>query len=119
MADETTIRPALTAEEWKRSLVNHATLRREGIEGNVEYGFRGRLSIGNQHSSGSAPPEWNHVIAALALHGQPFGFTREELDAIEDAAQWTWIFGAVKCGHLASAAAKLAALLPRARPETP
>jgi hypothetical protein len=51
------------------------------------------------------------VELANLIDGKP-KFTAEELEAIEDAQHWTWVFGAPRCAALKSAAAKVRALLP-------
>jgi hypothetical protein len=66
--DDTTIRPALTREEWATAL-----LRRENTKG-----------------SGSLPDPSLPRIAALALHGQPFGFTHDDVRALREAKELLW-----------------------------
>jgi hypothetical protein len=68
---EDDIKPALTPEEWAENL-NYWQ----------EPGNPRRM-----HSEfGDEPdPEWEHALAALALHGQPFGFTHDMADALRRA----------------------------------
>lgn len=73
MADD--VKPALTAEEWAKvdAFTDHG-LHRSLLAGgfNVEYApswFRGIAE------RGASDP---HARAALALHGQPFGFDDED-----------------------------------------
>jgi hypothetical protein len=57
-----------------------------------------------------------HVAAALALYGEPFGFTREDLTALRDAAEelgaMSDSYDARLAAPLRSIAARIAALLP-------
>lgn len=59
MSDETTIQPALNAEEWAHRQFGEAFL------------------VLTDGSCGS-----RHAIAALALYGQPFGFTHEDVEVV-------------------------------------
>lgn len=70
MADET-IGPALTPDEWAWTLSVHGSdlsARADAIE---------------QAVNGPATPRF-HMAAAIALHGQPFGFTWADIDALLD-----------------------------------
>ena len=108
MSDQ--MKPALTAEEWRRQRGGpyHAFL--------VNFG---RCSCGvprvvNLYDP-SVEPKQSHKLAALALHGQPFGFTREDVD---------WLRGQIDSdtnpetapvefnAFAASLAARIEALLP-------
>jgi hypothetical protein len=57
-----------------------------------------------------------HVAAAVALYGEPFGFTREDLTALRDAAEelgaMSDSYDARLAAPLRSLAARIAALLP-------
>lgn len=71
MTDE--IKPALTAEDWaSRGMLGNAQVGTARLIGDDLYAdelpFRGRR---------------RHALAALALHGQPFGFTWEDVDALQ------------------------------------
>lgn len=57
------IKPALTAEGWARS----------------------ELLIDPEDD-----PKHRHQYAALALHGQPFGFTREDVENVRDTVSAIW-----------------------------
>jgi hypothetical protein len=112
--------PALTPEEWARA-------RQDDLP---QFEGGGRVSTAIETAHLYSVRAWDltpgdcHALAALALHGQPFGFTREEVAAImtcvdvtreacvdaptdaqseREAAAWQLAW---------SAAAKLAALLP-------
>lgn len=71
------IPPALDAEEWRDGL--HAgpdltvQIHRAGING------RPRLNV-LVHASPVNDPRDLHAAAAMALHGQPFGFTWADVD---------------------------------------
>lgn len=93
------IQPALTAEGWSEA-----------------------LAYGNPRQIDSvfelADPDTCHYIAALALHGQPFGFTWEDVDLLRDYAVMDdhadIRFG---YGDILGLADRIAALLPpRERP---
>ena len=103
------IKPALTAEEWAAFLTNHG----QGMVGD-RYSFMGH------HARGADDGEEDYqAAAALCPHGQPFGFTRDDL---------TWLAVAIDgfetdSGHLElpgerlqSLADRIEALLP---PENP
>src|SRR4051812_14958414 len=77
------IKPALTAEEWKRQSFTR------GEPDNVHITRRGGIiELDLQHSgnSGYPAPATRHAIAALMLDGQPFGFTREDVQLLHDVA---------------------------------
>ena len=93
------IEPALTAEEWARI---HAGEWHEEVLADLD-----------RHSA--------HARAALALHGQPFGFTREDVELLRkigpfvdrqiidrDAGAYEWL------GALMPLADRIEALLPPA-----
>jgi hypothetical protein len=74
MSDDTEsreIQPALTPDEWRV-----LTLRNAGkpVGGKV----RGQVVR-------DLPPDHQHGAAACALYGQPFGFTQEDVQALETA----------------------------------
>lgn len=80
------IAPALTAEEWKGSINTRALQRPYNptvphYSINFESGWSG-ICVRAKHSNASLDRSWTHAIAALALHEQPFGFTREDLDEL-------------------------------------
>jgi len=83
------VQPALTAKEWVAFLPRDA--RRSAM--------------------GADDPAERHALAARALYGQPFGFTREDVEWLEE--------GYTECAHCnearawyASMADRVAALLP-------
>jgi len=81
-----TVRPALTPEEWARlRATNHLTrpIGYAGQEIGVQVGHPwSGVSITAEHSHAGLSREMSHALAAVALHGQPFGFTREDVVAL-------------------------------------
>jgi len=65
------IQPALTAEEWAFELE----------DGTIAETVR--LACGEPIPMNSNDTYSPHQIAALALHGQPFGFTREHVTLLD------------------------------------
>ncbi len=116
------VKPALTPLEWaKREYVQkeHAsdTGRRMNIFAALYEGYASEpeegevLLVGpaHGHDAGICPAEARHAVAALALHGQPFGFTREDvhhLRVLEHTGIWPI---SVNSGSLAD---RIEALLP-------
>lgn len=91
------IQPALTPEEWAR--------------------FLAVLAETDHWTAYRCMSQDFHGLAALALHGQPFGFTWEDVVALREEVRGEWegpggtILG--EPGHrLLSIAARIAALLP-------
>jgi hypothetical protein len=128
------IKPALTAEEWKQR--SYRALGREDTNG-VLIGFDARLTDdgrefiaenvrrdpdGAEYQADDdfevrAVGQERHALAALAGHGQPWWFTREDVRALRDDALFAMIEGhADKHDRLLNLAARLASLLP---PEEP
>lgn len=72
------IPPALSAEEWAKRVIE--------VSPNVAMhedrdGWLSLSAFGHGEDV-----EARHAVAALALHGQDFGFTREDVDAVARAA---------------------------------
>ena len=96
------IQPALSAEEWN---AKHCVRRSKGAddEGVFPDGsktdrhwtimrscgqvFVGAEDEGEQSMMGIVPTA-DHALAALCLHGQPFGFTREDAAAARVTARF-------------------------------
>lgn len=88
------IRAALTAEEWRDGVV---TFDNDWLHGSdiqmfvVRDDRDGSLRLGNRDCDGAFEadvlPPTRHALAALALHGQPFGYTWEMVDAIRECAR--------------------------------
>jgi hypothetical protein len=119
MSETTEITPALTAEDWYRLMYIAADqsvfIDRDGATGEIILG-----PIGVEVPA-SVLPKHHHAIAALALYGQPFGFTREDVEALLSVAD------AIDMGFLPDSllnrekqfraiAARIAALLPPTSP---
>lgn len=113
-----TVQPALTREEWGRCE------RAFEYWGRMKLHSDGRLEVRDtvNHPSLLYNDE-KHALAALALHQQPFGFTREDVEDLEDAIQGILstclnkcVVSTCSCGGLVdrigSLAARIAALLP-------
>ena len=91
-----TLKPALTAEEWKSPKVMFRDGKYDegyGIEliptGDRRYFVeRNTWAVVFDGSWAVAmADETRHRLAALALHGQPFGFTREDVIALRHLAE--------------------------------
>jgi hypothetical protein len=112
------IRPALSPEEWERgfwhedkeytsgALRVQIGERRIFIDRNSVRGVE--IGQGDARSGDLGP--FRHALAALALYGQPFGFTLEMLGALRrvmadeyDAGDWDLVY---------AVAERIAALLP-------
>lgn len=61
------IKPALSAEQWETQSI-------DGVGATAEC-----LNVGDGFDSVTFSGERRHALAALALHGQPFGFTHEDV----------------------------------------
>jgi hypothetical protein len=102
------IQPALSDEEWAEALA--------WPDGTGEYVVRSAERLGYHNE-----PEDLHLVAALALHGQPFGFTWEDVDALRGMARAYRAEGGVLAiglaDHLDGLADRIVALLePRELP---
>jgi hypothetical protein len=72
---------ALTAEEWRHESMDRDTFFESGRRNDIEVLAEGsRLFVAAEHVFEAGN---RHALAALALHGQPFGFTWDDVDAIE------------------------------------
>ena len=100
------IRPALTKEEWKASQVMRA-------DDNLVIwpNQSGRFVLDLQHSGAPSfpSPEARHAIAALALHGQAYGFTHDDVAMLRTFASPPGLPSYRPLMHLA---ARIEALLP-------
>lgn len=118
MSDEIT--PALTPGEWatpadeygqrlfmfdgNETMVNLTT---EGIRVNWEAGYEAEMA--------KLSPSARHAVAALCLHEQPFGFTQEDVDFIENVLRGREAGGFElfeDTAHRFDLCAKIAAFLP-------
>jgi len=92
--------PALTSEEWR----NQVTRTRGGaLRIVVDFGPPANTVQLNDD------PKMRHALAALALHGQPFGFRREDVAEIR---KWAKLDGDHPFSHMDRIAARIEALLP-------
>jgi hypothetical protein len=107
MSDE--IKPAMTAEEWEAGLVKRPTcpqlIRNDDSPGVFVWYDQGVLI---------EPPD-TYALAAMCLYKQPFGFTRQDVEEIRDAArnleeEFNSPPGSIK--ELRSIADRIEALLP-------
>ena len=83
----TQVRPALTPEEWAVGKVvrpfARPVLLGEALTIAPDPDDPQRIFITDQGEEYAlVEPHMRHALAALALHGQPFGFTREHLSAL-------------------------------------
>lgn len=83
MTDVGTITPALMPQEWTGCAVERGDELAYLQTGN-------ELVIRNKDDSGTwdygtAGPAMLHAVAALCLVGQPFGFTRDDVGALNEA----------------------------------
>lgn len=72
------VKPALTEQEWASTTVERGHILIES------YGECLDIESDDQDSPGAfgigtSDTEARHALAALCLHGQPFGFTREDV----------------------------------------
>lgn len=101
------IKPALTAEEWERAR------RSQAYNANVSFT---RWLVSHTAPELRVPyvqtAEYSQQqIAALALYGQPFGFTREDVNILNNAA--LFLAERLEVAELYSnLAARIEALLP-------
>lgn len=127
MSDKPTIPPALTPREWGRMEVEFGDDGWASLEGLVrceggtasEAVLSGGMYVGTYGEDGLASGGVNvrrHALAALALHGQPFGFTREDIQHLRWAADLRDRVGVRDAGWTAGVlrnlAARIEALLP-------
>lgn len=138
---DATVRPALTPESWRGVIggvypsdVDIAIGLVWASLSSNERDLTGDVEVMEEQFGERRPMlviHWNlasdriaigdrHALAALALHGQPFGFTQEDVDLLTRSAEYyDWL---VKQKYLDDAekfrslAARIAALLP---PEAP
>ena len=141
------IKPALTPEEWHDGGYNSPGLSVVLASSALTVGFRLHVAV-KEHPLGGALGDHGdlHALAALCLYEQPFGFTRDMVEAVrsmvyylrsgsgfcpvcEEATGWKMVSPPIcsQCGFVPlpngaymplvlEAAANIAALLP---PEAP
>lgn len=124
MSDE--IKPALQPHEWDGGETWYPIVALRTTNGGAVSVWDGKITDDSQFVT--VPNDYRHALAALALHGQSFGFTHEDVTllrdvlsgphdtAIEEDEGHSW---EVSCGEDHDArtrrldlAARIAALLP-------
>jgi hypothetical protein len=119
MSETERVKPALSAEEWAERRVSAGD---EAVEAycTLHVGKDGRLYAAagdgrDYYGKGDGLVARPHALAALCLHGQPFGFTREDVRLLRNAADdyrdgenHLWPIG----GGLLALADRIEALLP-------
>lgn len=100
------VKPALSAEEW-------ADVASDPDWWAAEADGLGRVAGECLESRTDA--ERRHAAAALALHGQPFGFTQEDVELLRTsiAEDEDGCFDQTRTAMLKGLADRIAALLPR------
>lgn len=92
-----TIAPALSREDWAKPFDFSDNSAGTTYDGRMVCCFGGVTAV--------VPDRSRHAHAAIALEGMPFGFTWDDVDALNAAADYV-------PPRLASIAARIAALLP-------
>ena len=121
-----TVQPALTADEWEslgaRFSRHHNPLERwlrvirlgwhdddKGVALDLEHDVTTRTGWDRVVTRVQVETaDERHALAALALHGQPFGFTRADVDALRNLCADLHPY----CQPFHSLADRIAALLP-------
>ena len=101
------IGPALTPDEWARAGSASTVV---ASDGGVYFGERKPGRMGVEALRVDVASE-RHALAALALHGQPFGFTNDDARALNDAIVYLHNHH-YDASKIASIARRIAALLP-------
>jgi len=90
----------MTAEEWARLSTGSVDRLAWGNPGTSDPDFCGtpdpfvfRSGHGEYSDSLSVRQERRHALAALCLHGQPWGFTRDDVQALRDMPPIPWRYG--------------------------
>lgn len=86
------IAPALTPEEWAQK---HLRLQADSYDSDRNAAVEIKAGPNYLHLTDHENPRWavidqpkeRHALAALALHGQSFGFTREDVATLRLAAE--------------------------------
>lgn len=103
---ENEIKPAMTPEEW-------AAHSDEGpVDGYIDWDA-GVVDVNNHYVQ--EPERFRHALAALALHGQPFGFTWADVDLLMRVSDSDDFWGDRRYDDLAD---RIASLLPPREPES-
>lgn len=128
---EERVTPALTAEEWREAVRDVPGTVGEGYIGRhdglkVRAYWTGELEIEYFANACDGDPRFRaedrHALGALALHGQPFGFTRQDVAFLVEVQET--VSGALRdmagnpewgANRFASLIARIEALLPPER----
>ena len=94
--------PALTPGEWERKSLNN---------GEAAIADGDRLWV-RELIEGIPPTQCRHALAALALHGQPFGFTWDDVEKLQEMPDGTGYASIDDPEWFASLIDRIAALLP-------
>ena len=96
--------PALTKEEWTRHPSHQVDIAYGCVWAGLDANPPQNVMRGEVEATGDPAPwmviDWNftdyaaivsrrHALAALALYGQPFGFTRDHVTVLRHMAKWT------------------------------
>ncbi len=108
---------ALTPEEWAKVGGQVQVVRGDPLDRLTPRIYGGRESdvlIMDDwgEASGAKTPEQRHALAALALHGQSFGFTWADVDMMRDIVKEVTELTPYWHHTLADIADRIAALLP-------
>lgn len=121
------IEPALSDEEWKKQRIDRDRVDVGGWpDGGEIWAFPEGVRIGPAEEAPSmfVRNEDRHALGALALHEQPFGFSREDVETLRDALgdleyskqeyyrDEQWEYAAAQKRVLESLIARIEALLP-------
>lgn len=79
------MKPALTAEEWAKRCVHDSTDKTISAD-TTETDC---LWLHDEERMTGIAIDRLHALAALCLHNQPFGFTREDVEMLRKIAEWT------------------------------
>ena len=91
--NETKVVPALSAEEWANDWFKFGSGFGGKPQVRVERDRYGLYLEAEENVGALLDGAARHALAALALHGQPFGFTREDANLIRGAVNmpiWPW-----------------------------
>jgi hypothetical protein len=102
------VKAALSPQEWAQARVNANGFRLAHRVSGGGLSFHGHSRTHPDVLPYLISPEEGHALAALALHGQPFGFTWQDVDVLRyEATQ-----GCTRAAILNMLAYRIAALLP-------
>lgn len=134
MSEDAKVTPALTPEEWGSLLIDEEVSYHQDAPPDSEHGqwfgiseHTGKLWFGVAYlgdDNGRDEVRNRHGLAALALHGQPFGFTREDATNLRALPDVGWHYGGeggveTVREWLNDLAGRIEALLPPSPSESP